>query len=561
VRVEPGSLHFPLKGVVYHTTEQVARHRGTGAWPWTTIGDELRSAASLAGDREFIITDEARLTYADVDRASESVAAGLLDAGLRPGDRAIFQAGPVKELVIALFGCFKCGVIPVCTLPQFREYEIGQLIGLSGASAYFVQGDFSPSFSQADFARDMVRRNPAIQKLIVMRGAARGGEISLEDLVTRCPAPLSRTRTRAADPGPCDVALFQLSGGSTGAPKIIPRMHAEYLGASSAWKARHRLGQGDVSLWALPLIHNAGMILMMFPALLARGKLVLQQRFDLVALLTAIQTFKVTYTGSIGPIAASMIGYPDIGRFDLSSLRMMFTLTRADGLEECTGIPSQLTYGITEGMLMACSPDAPASIRHRSVGWPIGNGDEIRLLVPGSERPVPAGQAGELCFRGPHTFNGYYDAPSLTAESFTSDGFFRSGDLVREVLFDGRPHYVFEGRLRDNINRGGEKFGAEEVESFLCRHPAVSEVRVVSMPDPLLGERACAFLILRPGHAAPSVAALGEFLQAQGLAKFKIPERVEITSEFPLTRVGKIDKQALRSRIRDILADEKTVQS
>ena len=132
---------------------------------------------------------------------------------------------------------------------------------------------------------------------------------------------------------------------------------------------------------------------------------------------------------------------------------------------------------------------------------------------------------------------------------------------MREVLVEGRPHYVFEGRLRDNINRGGEKFGAEEVESFLRRHPAVNDVRVVSMPDPMLGERACAFLIIRPGHSAPTVAALGGFLQARGLAKFKTPERVEVIDEFPLTSVGKIDKQALRSRIQDILADEKKAQS
>ena len=561
VRVEPGSLHFPLEGVAYHSPERVMRHRRTGAWMWTTIGDQLRNTARLAGARVFIVTEEAPLTYGDVDQASEAAAAGLLDIGLRPGDRAIFQAGPVKELVIALFGCFKCGVIPVCTLPQYREYEIGQLIRLSGARAYFVQSDFSPGFSQADFARDMVRKNPVIEKVIVMRGPTRDGEFSLEDLSTRFSTPVSRMRTRAADPGPCDVALFQLSGGSTGMPKIIPRMHAEYLGASLAWKARHRLQERDVSLWALPLIHNAGMVLMMFPTLLAGGTLVLQKRFDPVAFLTAIQIRKVTYTGSIGPIAASIINCSDISQFDLSSLRMMFTLTYADGLEESTGIPSQLTYGITEGMLMASSPNAPAEIRHRTIGWPIGVGDETKLLEPSRERTVQPGQVGEFCFRGPHTFNGYYDAPSLTAESFTSDGFFRSSDLMQEVLVEGRPHYVFEGRLRDNINRGGEKFGAEEVESFLRRHPAVNDVRVVSMPDPMLGERACAFLIIRPGHSAPTVAALGGFLQARGLAKFKTPERVEVIDEFPLTSVGKIDKQALRSRIQDILADEKKAQS
>ena len=235
MRIESGRLHFPLDGVVYHSPEQVSRYRGTGAWMWTTIGEELRSAAMMAGARPFIVTEEASLTYGDVDQASEAVAASLLELGLRPGDRAVFQAGPVKELVIALFGCFKCGVIPVCTLPQYREHEMGQLIRLSGARAYFVQNDFSSGFSQADFARDMVCRNHLVEKVIIMRGPKRDGEFSLEDVSTRFSTPESRIRTRAADPGPCDVALFQLSGGSTDIPKIIPRMHAEYLGASLAW--------------------------------------------------------------------------------------------------------------------------------------------------------------------------------------------------------------------------------------------------------------------------------------------------------------------------------------
>jgi non-ribosomal peptide synthetase component E (peptide arylation enzyme) len=177
-------------------------------------------------------------------------------------------------------------------------------------------------------------------------------------------------------------------------------------------------------------------------------------------------------------------------------------------------------------------------------------------LKIGSEEPAAPGETGELCFRGAHTLRGYFNAPEISAESLTSQGFFRSGDLVRTIRFDGRDHFIFEGRMKDNINRGGEKFGAEEVENIIVRHPSVNDVRVVAMPDPFLGEKACAFIIAKPGEPLPSVATLGEFLQQQGLAKFKLPERIEAVSEFPVTRVGKVDKQALRQIIADTLARE-----
>jgi non-ribosomal peptide synthetase component E (peptide arylation enzyme) len=352
-----------------------------------------------------------------------------------------------------------------------------------------------------------------------------------------------------------------LSGGSTGVPKIIPRMHAEYLGSAESWNARHDLRADDISLWALPLIHNAGMVLMLMPSLISRRTLVIQAKFDLVSFLRAIESYHVTYTGSIGPIAPRIIECPDIEAYDLSSLRLFFTLARAEAVEQKTGIETHLMYGITEGMLMTCHPGASAEARHSTLGWPAGIDDEACVLKIGSEQPAALGETGELCFRGAHTLRGYYNAPVITAESFTSSGFVRTGDLVRAVRVGDRDHYVFEGRLKDNINRGGEKFGAEEVENIIARHPAVNDVRVVAMPDPFLGEKACAFIIPKPGEPLPSVATLGDFLLRQGLAKFKLPERVEAIAEFPVTRVGKVDKGALRRIISDRMALEQATES
>ena len=551
-----GRVRFPIDGVTYHSAGDSESYRRSGSWIWSTLGDMLRDAARAAPNVAYIAADDGSLTFSEMDALSESLAASLLEIGLKPGDRAIFQLGTVKEIVVALFGCFKASVVPVCTLPQYREIEIGQLTELSGAKAYFVQADFSPAFDLAAFARRMMAEHRSLETLIVARGRAQVGEYELADLARRYSHADARASTRAADPLPGDVALFQLSGGSTGVPKIIPRMHAEYLGSGQSWNARHGLGGSDVSLWALPLIHNAGMLVMLVPSLVSRRKLVIQARFELDSFLRAVAQHGVTYTGSIGPIAPRIVECPNIEVYDLRSLRLLFTIARAEAVEQKTGVESHHIYGITEGLLMTTRQGDAVEARYGTLGWPTGIGDDACVLKPGTEDPAAPGEAGELCFRGPHTLRGYFNAPAITAESFTSGGFFRSGDLVRTVRIGDRDHYIFEGRMKDNINRGGEKFGAEEVENIIVRHPAVNDARVVAMPDPFMGEKACAFIIPKPGEPLPTVAALGDFLKRQGLAKFKLPERIEAIAEFPITRVGKVDKQTLRRMISDRLAQE-----
>ncbi|MCI0346287.1 MAG: AMP-binding protein, partial [Chloroflexi bacterium] len=182
--------------------------------------------------------------------------------------------------------------------------------------------------------------------------------------------------------------------------------------------------------------------------------------------------------------------------------------------------------------------------------------DEILLRAIDGTEPVPDGELGELCFKGASVLASYYGGTPGDPAQFTEDGFFRTGDVLRATWVDGERCFVFEGRLKDNISRGGEKYGAEEVETLLVRHPAILDARVVAMPDRIYGEKGCAFLILREGRAAPSAAELGEFLTGLGLAKYKLPERIELVGEFPLTRVGKVDKVQLRERIAAAVRSE-----
>lgn len=550
----------PLSGIVYHGALEADRHYASGAWVRSTLGDAVRAAAGETPDTRYLIATEGSVTFAEFDTRTERLAAGLLAAGLKPGDRALFQMGTVPETMAALFGCFKAGILPVCTLPQHRELEIGELARLANARAMFVQADVAPSFDQVGFARTMAA-SCGLDTVVVARGgrAAVDGCLRLETLCEEGDLDEARRSVGAVALDPEDVAVFQLSGGSTGVPKIIPRFHAEYLGQSLSWAELHAITRDDVCLWPLPLIHNAAMVLIMLPALLRRASVVLQPRFEIGAFLDAVEAHRVTYAGSVGPVAPRLLEAKDLGRRNLRSLRMFFALDRADAIEAHVGVPAVNMFGNTEGLLTSSTANDPAPARHGTVGRPSSPFDEVRVLMPEGVDAVALGEIGELCFRGPFTLRGYYNAPEITAASFTPDGFFRTGDLVREVRVEGRSNYVFCGRLKDNISRGNEKFAAEEVERLVVSHPAVVDAKVVAMPDPILGEKACAFIIHHPGARALAVAELGAFLTREGLAKYKLPERIEAIDAFPVTRVGKVDKKAMREIIASKLREEGTL--
>ena len=539
---------YPIEGMTYRSPEYTRSQLADGNWLDLTIGDSLRAAAAVASGKTAVVDAAGSLTFAELDAQSESVAASLLDLGLEPGDRALFQVGTIKEFFIAFYGCMKAGVVPVCTLPQYRMSEMRHFAEVTSARAMFVQADVNPRFDQAGFALELAAAVPALRHVIVLRSEHEGA-LSLDAMATAFGIEAARERIADVGPGILDVAVFQLSGGSTNLPKIIPRMHGEYLGAVLQLSQRYALTGDDVSLWSLPLIHNAGTMFAVLPVGLEGRTLVLQTRVDIAEMLHLVEQHQVTFSGSIGPVAAKLLDVKDLHKYKIASLRQFFSLTRADAVETHVGIPVGQMFGMTEGMVFAAAPTNSAAMRHRTVGYPLSPGDEVRLLVAETDTEVAFGEVGELCFRGPSTLTCYFGDPDTTARSFTADGFFRSGDLMRAHVLDGRTCYSFEGRIKDNINRGGEKIGAEEIEGLIGRHPDVADVRLVAMPDPFFGEKACAYLIMHAGRPPLTMERLGTFLLGLDIAKYKLPERIEIIDAFPLTRVGKVDKATLRAMV------------
>lgn len=550
------SPNHPIDGVVYTDPEQARRYLDQGAWVNASVGDVLRDTARRLPNKPALITDDGNLTFGELDSQTDRLAAALLDMGLRTADKVIFQVGNNIETALAVIACFKAGIVPVCAIPQYREVEIGHLARLSEARGYFVQSDSPGNFDMVQFAKEMARTHPHMEHLVFSGSRAPASSTTISSLIAGHDAESARKRLAEVHLSPADVLSFQLSGGTTGVPKIIPRFHGEYL-AHSAYGARnYEMDEDSVFLWALPLMHNAGQVYALIPTLVLGRTTILMSSVDIARLLTLVEKHRVTHTSSVGPIAPQIMAYPDLHKHDLSSLKLFFTMTRADMLEAKIKVPCSNLFGITEGLLMGTGPSQPKEARHHTNGAPSSPFEEVRVLNPETEEPVAEGQMGELCFRGPSSLRGYFKAPEANASALTSDGFCRTGDIVTAHVIEGKTYYRFEGRLRDNVNRGGEKIGCEEVEEYVSKHPAILDAKLIAMPDPIYGEKGCVFIILQPGASAPGVRELADFLVSHGLAKFKCPERIEVVDAFPVTRVGKVDKPAMKKLITEKLASE-----
>ncbi len=358
---------------------------------------------------------------------------------------------------------------------------------------------------------------------------------------------------------PDEPCVFQLSGGTTGVPKLIPRTHNDYVYNAMAAIAVNDAHPDDSLLVTLPIGHNFPLASPGLSGFFIQGaRIVLSTSTRTDDILALVERERVTHLELVPALLIRCNNSESIKIRDLSSLRVINTggqklqpevKRRAEEL-----IPSckvQEVFGMAEGLLCFVRLDDPAEVRHETVGRPICPDDEL-MLVDDDGNLVPDGEIGELLVRGPYTLRGYYGVPEYNARTFTPDGFYRSGDLMRR---HPSGNYVVEGRKKDLINRGGEKISAEEVENLILSHPAVFNIACVPMPDPVLGERMCAFAILRPGQTL-TLAELVAFLTDKGLARFKLPERLELVDDLPLSKFGKVAKNVLAG-----LAAEKVAKS
>ncbi len=543
-----------LQGVVTHPETAVDRYIATGAWGARSLPTAFRQAAATHAERMALITPDTLLTYRELDARSDAVAARLLGSGLLPGERVLLQLTNSATAVVAWYGLLKAGLIPVCTLAIHRRLEIEQIGRQSGAVAHLVQADF-PSFDLVRLAQQVAGLLPAMRLLITVGAAPGTPGLRIEDLQDHEVSDKERAGLLELAES-LDVhgpAVLQLSGGTTGTPKIIPRLHAEYrynADLTSGWWGHT---EQSVLAFGLPLAHNAALTNGLHAAHGARHAALLLATPAADVMLPLMAEHGATWTMSPPGLAREYLSHPAFG--DAVARLGTWVLTGArvarPVFDEPTGRGVHVTqaFGMSEGLFLFASPDAPANLRAETVGAPISPLDEVRVFRPGTDVEVAEGETGELAARGPYTIRGYLAAPDRNREVFTAEGFYRSGDLVRARRYEGTLSYSIEGRVKDLIDRGGEKVNAEEVELLLAGHPAVAEIALVAMPDPRLGERGCAYVVPRDPRNPPTLTDICAYLEAEGLAKYKWPERLELIDALPRTQVGKVSKVTLRADI------------
>jgi len=551
--------HHALEGVTPLPPEVIARYRKQGALPSISLGQALHEAALRCASNVALVTPDTRLSYRELDGISDKVAALLLNMGLQPGDRAMFQIGNVAEIFYLLYGCFKSGVVPVCTLAAHRQSEIGCLADMAAAKAHFIQADL-PKFDALAFALEMREKVPSLEHILAVRMTVEhqqdDGVVCLESSLEQIDAKSARRAIEALDIGPDDVVAFQLSGGTTGIPKIIPRFHAEYMHNSECYGACARYTQDSVGYWPLPAIHNAAMVQFNLPIHLTGGTVVVQMSHKTEDFLGMIEREKVTHSGAALPLIVRAVESGAIDDFDLSSVIDFVSLGEGELVSKGMRLPSNHIFGMAEGLCMRTRMEDPDEVRSGMIGRPISPFDEVRIVDPETGEELPLGDTGEFWARGPYTTRGYYQAAAHNSEKFSAEGFYKSGDLMRAHQIGGEVYYSFEGRLKDNIDRGMEKINAEELERAIIEHENVREVFCVGMPDREYGEKVCAYIIPVNRAQGPSLPLLGSFLQSQGVAKFKWPERIELVETFPSTKVGKTSKALLVQDVTNKLVQE-----
>lgn len=545
-----------LEGCTPWPDEFAARYRAAGYWRDRTLAEMLDESVREHGARTAIVDGARRITYSELGRRTERLAVQLAEAGLAPLDRVVFQLPNTLEFVIAFFALHRIGVIPVMALPSHRLTEIRHFVAHSEAVGYVIP-DRVRGIDFRDMAQTLTAESACLREVFVS-GVPYPGQHALKAMIESEPdAGRAATLLSERRPDPDEVALMLLSGGTTGLPKLIPRTHNDYAYNARLCGATNAFGPGSVLLVLLPAAHNYNLACPGILGILAHGgTVVLSTDMGAETVFPLIAREGVTNICAAVPLIANWVNAPVPAECDLSSLRAVMNggarlpealRRRVETVFGCTFVEC---YGTSEGLIMQTRLDDPDAIRFASSGRPVSPADEIKI-VDEAGNELADGEVGELITRGPYTIRGYYKNPAANAAAFTADGFYRMGDAVTRR--DGNLYAA--GRKDDVINRGGEKISCEEVEDHLHAHPKVASACVVPMPDPVYCERGCAFVIAKTGQNL-DLDELKTFLLGREIAKFKIPERLEVVAEFPRSPAGKILRRELKRIIEEMVDAE-----
>ncbi len=533
-----------LRQAISFAPALTGRYVESGWWRNDTLRGWLEGWAARTPEAPALISGTGTITYGEFLAQVRQLAAALYGLGLRKGDVVAVQLPNLPEYLVSYAAIAYLGAVMTTIYLPHRQSEMRTLLGHSGARALICLAD-AGGFAAAETGVALAAELDDLDHVISL-GASVDGALAYGDLMTATTGEILGEAPVAADP-----LLLLYTSGTTSAPKGVPHSSHTVLSNARVGVGEHELTDGDILLSAAPFGHLFGLYSFHL-ALCAGAANLLLPMFtppDLVRLLAA-HGATALFAGPAHIAACLKAGLFDTAGLAplklaiLSGAALPADLARgfAGKLENCA--VTQL-WGMTETQAGLYSrPADPPEVGATSAGG-ASPGTEIRIVgEDGGE--LPAGEVGELCLRGPLLFPGYFDNPEANRRAFTEDGFFLSGDLAR---IDENGHVAIVGRTKDVINRGGIKYNPRDIEDLLDMHPEILQAAIVPMPDPVLGERACCFAVAANPKSAPELAALCAYLSGHGIAKTKLPERLIVVEEMPMTPTRKI----IKGKLADLL--------
>ena len=536
---------------VWRSQDEMDALVASGVWENRTTWQEAVLKEEADPDGVAIWFDDGtELRYREGVEEARRLAVSLSELGLRQGDVVSANLPNWREMAIINLACCALGLVINPIIPIYRDREVGFILKDARSRVLFTPGGMG-NFDYLAMASRLAEQTPSLEWVVTVRpGAGEPAGLNYSDLIERGDA--ERFKAAAVDPN--HIKLLMYTSGTTGVPKGVLHSHNTLRRAAANSAEARGVGEGDITLMASPVTHVTGYS-SLEQAFNSPIKTALMTRWDKVAAIDFIERAGATLTVGATPFLKELVDEAQARGTGLASLRQFACggaevppqlIGRAhDVLENCRCFR---VYGstevplVTQGFLKAEEAHLAANTDGRIHAY------DVRI-VDAEGQDVSPGEEGEILARGPAMFLGYTDWEE-TGKAVDEDGYFHTGDLVRAGQHNS---ILVSGRLKDIIIRGGENLSAKEIEDVLHRHPAIDEAAVVAMPHPRLGEGVCAWLILHDGQAAPSVEELAEFVQEQGLAPQKIPEKIETLHDFPRTASGKIQKNILRDKIREIL--------
>lgn len=528
-----------LDGFVRKPSIQREQYQAANLWRNSPLWQILHQGVEHRPDSIAVTDNHTSLSYLELANRVDRIAAGLREEGLVCGDSVVLQLANTLDFLVVFFALQRLGVVPVLALPAHGLVEIRHFMQLSGAKVYI--GSHHEKDDKALAIATQLQAELSISIRCYISGHF--GQFS----------PLPECDAGDFTPAMVDPehpALFLVSGGTTGLPKLIPRTHNDYLFNVERCAKASEISAQDVYLAVLPAAHN---FTLGCPGILgvlnAGGKVVLTTNPSPDHCFELIEKQCITATALVPALAQLWTEATQWESTDRSSLRLMQVggskLAYSDALEMQNAFPNALqqVFGMAEGLIACTRLGDDKEIIATRQGRPVSEWDEV-LVVDDQGKPVAVGEEGELLTRGPYTLSGYYRAPEHNLRAFTDEGYYRSGD---RVVVDSQGYFTVTGRIKDVIIRAGENIAADELEELLLSHPQIAQVAVFPLPDAHLGEKIAVAAVIR----GPEIMLrdIRQFLQAKEIAAFKLPDELFAVKSLPKTAVGKIDKKRILSTI------------